>query len=823
MLRVFFCLINLRKEFKINYYKLFDMKKIFIFFLYVVGMSQLSAQDRIDKAIQNLEQNYPQEKVYLLLDKDKYIVGDNLYFKSYVFNGYGRSTISNTLFVELYDHNKNLVDKKTVFLKNGEGDGTFVLNDFLNEDIYFVRAYTSWMGNFPEEFNFMKSVPIYNPNSEQKLVLDKNTKWSANVFPESGTFIDNIPTKVAVRLYSQGIPPAAWSGYVVDSEKPNDKLVTFKNIDENVGVFTITPKSGKTYKAIIEDNKGNKQTIVLPAVSNSGVNLQLSSDPKGINYKLKGTGLPQGFKGYTVIATINNQLVYRANIKTTSSDASSQIPNKVSDDATAVLNITIFDEKQNVAAQRLFFINPKKLNIDEPTLALSLNNEPRAFNSFDIEPDEDHTSYTVLVRENNPLDHKNDNTILSAKWLTGDFSSPIFNPSQYFEKNANAEALDALLISEKWQRYDWESLLSGKAPEFLYKPQKNLSFKGKVTNNGRFIPKKSINLLLKTEHSDKSFVPAVTDDNGFIYLENIYFDEPLTIAYYLNKDKKQSPDSDNLNINFQALVNNIPYKNALPATNYRLVTDKNVATDPSIAKALQNRKNRQGIDDFKKETLIEEVKVVAKKVDKKAELDKALSSGKFSSMNATIFDFVNENKDAQSSQNILQWLQGRAAGLTFTIDSSGNYIPSIRGSQASLFLDEMPVDASMISSLPVSSIAMVKVLKNDGLVGNAVAIYTKRGDMLTEEDKSTEKVNKLVLSGYDRSVEFELPDITGDAYKRITNDTRETLYWNPALYEDGGVAPRAKFFNNDEAKNRQIIIISFDKNDRILYYNEVVK
>ncbi|MFC0344284.1 hypothetical protein [Epilithonimonas hispanica] len=797
------------------------MRKSFIFFLYVAGIMQFKAQDKIDKAIQNLEQNYTQEKVYLLLDKDKYVVGDNIYFKSFVLNGYNRSPISNTLFVELYDHNKNLVDKRTIFLKNGEGDGSFVLTNYLNEDVYFIRAYTTWMANFSEEFNFIKELPIYNPNSEQKLVLDKNTKWTSNVFPESGTFIDNIPTKVAVRLYSQGIPPTSWSGYVIDSEKPNEKLATFKNLDQNVSAFTITPKLGKTYKAIIEDNKGTKQTVALPTVSNSGINLNLTNDEKGINYKLKGTNLPQGLQGYSIIGTINNQLVYRANIKTTASEASSSIPTKVSNDETAVLQITIFDENQNPVAQRLFFVNPKKLNLSEPTLAFSINNEPRAFNSFDIEPDDDHTSYTVLVKEISPAETKNENTLLSAQWLTGDFVSPIFNPSQYFEKNANPEAFDAILISEKWKRFDWESLLAGKTPSFFYKPQKNLSFKGKVTNNGRFIPNKNINLLLKTENSDKNFVPAITDDNGFIYLDNIYFNEPLTISYYLNKDKKETSDSDNLNISFQSLVNNIPYKGDLPSTNYHLVNDKNIAPDPSIAKALQNRKNKQGIDDFNKETLIEEVKVTAKKVDKKAELDKELSSGKFTSMNATIFDLVNENKDAATSFNILQWLQGRVAGVTFTMDNSGNYIPSIRGSQASLFLDETPVDASMISSVPVSNIAMVKVLKNDGLVGNAIAIYTKRGNMISDEDKTTEKVNKTVLRGYDKAVEFELPDITSDAYQKIKNDTRETLYWNPNLSEDAGLAPRAKFFNNDNAKNREITIISFDKNDRLLYYNEV--
>ncbi|WP_027382211.1 hypothetical protein [Epilithonimonas caeni] len=800
------------------------MKKIFIFFIYVVGILPFKAQGRIDKAIQNLEQNYTQEKVYVLLDKDNYVVGDNIYFKSFVFDGYRRSAISNTLFVELYDHNKNLVDKRTIALKNGEGDGSFALTEALKEDVYFFRAYTAWMANFPEEFNFMRQVPIYNPKSEQRLILDKNIKWTANVFPESGTFVENINTKIAVRLFSQGTPPASWSGYVIDAEKPAEKIVSFKGFDQNVSAFNLTPKAGKTYKVIIEDNKGTKQTIALPAVSDSGVNLQIASDNDGINYALKSNNLPEGLKGHSIVGIINNQMVYRANIKNTSAEISSKIPTKVSDDKNAVLQLVIFNDKEEVVAKRLCFIKPKNLIIEQPTfVSTSFNNDPRAFNSFELEPDTDYPSYTVLIKENTKTESTNNNNILSSLWLTGDFPSPVFSPAQYFSKNANTDALDALLISESWKRFDWDSLLAGKTPEIKYKPESNLSFKGKVTNNGRIIPNKSVNLLFNTGGTDKGISQAVTDDNGFIYLNNIYFDEPLTVSYYLNQEKNKASESDNVNIYFQPLTNNIIYKGNLPATNYRLVDPgQNSQVSSDVAKALQNKKNQQILKTANEETLIEEVKVTAKKVDLKEKLDKELSSGRFSSMNATIFDLVNENQDAQTSLNIMQWLQGRAAGLTFTMDNSGNYVPSIRGSQAKLFLDEMPVDASMINSLPVSNIAMVKILKNDGLVGNAVAIYTKRGNMLADQkDDKKEQTNKTILRGYDKATEFEQPDITSDAYKKVAKDTRELLYWNPNLTQESGLPARAIFFNNDEAKNREIMIISFDKDDRLLYYDEI--
>ncbi len=795
------------------------MRKSFIPFLFVVGIMQFKAQNKIDNAIQNLEENYSQEKVYLLLDKSQYVVGDNIYFKSFVFNGYSRSIGTTTLFVELYDHSKNLVDKRTIFLNNGEGDGTFNLTNALKEDVYYIRAYTTWMANFPEEFNYIKAIPIYNSNSEQKLTLEKNTKWTAGIFPEGGTFIDNIPTKVAVRIYPQGIPPTSWNGYIIDSEKPNEKLVTFKGFDQNVSSFSITPKKGKIYKAIIEDDKAYKQTITLPIATEKGIVLQASSNSDGIQFNIKSSLLPEGLKGYTIIGTINNQLAYKANIKTNSNEVSSKIPIKATDEINGILQLTIFDDKENIVAQRLCFIKPKNLSIDEPTFVdTSFNNQPRAFNSFDLQPDTDYPHYTVLVKDisNEPANSSKDN-ILSALWLTGDLTSSIYSPAQYFTKTANVDALDALLISEKWKRYDWESLLSGTKPDIKYKPQANLSFKGKITNNGRPLPNTAVNMIFTSENTQKSFVQAQTDDNGYLYLNNVMFNEPMTVSYYLNKEK--SYESDHLNMTFQTFPENIIYKGTLPSTNYHLTTAK-TNLNTSVNNALQNIKNQQNLRSD--EIQIQEVQVTAKKIDKKAELDRELSSGRFSSMNATIFDLVNENQDAQSSLNIMQWLQGRAAGLTFTMDNSGNYVPSIRGSQAKLFLDETPVDASMINTLPVSNIAMVKVIKGDGLVGDAVAIYTKRGNMLKDDDKNTkEATNKTVLKAYDKSIEFEQPDITSDSYKKITKDTRELLYWNPTLSDADNIPPRAKFFNNDDAKNREITIISFDKNDRLLYYNEV--
>lgn len=228
------------------------MKNRIIFSICLSFIYNIKAQSKIDQAIQILDQKYSQEKVYLLFDKEKYISGENMWFKAFVFDGYNRSTISSSLFVELYDSNKNIIAKKVFPINNGEGNGSLNLSEKLKEDVYFVRAYTTWMANFSEEFQLIQPIPVYNPASPQSLVINKDSKWTAKAYPEGGTFIENLPTKFAVRLQTEGTPPSEWHGYVTDKDNPAEKITSFKGLDQNVGVFNLTPKKEKHTRLLLK-------------------------------------------------------------------------------------------------------------------------------------------------------------------------------------------------------------------------------------------------------------------------------------------------------------------------------------------------------------------------------------------------------------------------------------------------------------------------------------------------------------------------------------------------------------------------------------------
>ena len=114
-------------------------------------------------------------------------------------------------------------------------------------------------------------------------------------------------------------------------------------------------------------------------------------------------------------------------------------------------------------------------------------------------------------------------------------------------------------------------------------------------------------------------------------------------------------------------------------------------------------------------------------------------SGLFKNADGTILDIQSEN--VQAFFNILDWLEGRVAGLQVYVGRSGVRIPVIRGNAASIFVDEMRVDANFLNSLSVNDIAMVKVIKGPfvGAIGNgpggAIAIYTIRGEDEEEEEQ----------------------------------------------------------------------------------------
>ncbi|MFC6267407.1 hypothetical protein [Frigoriflavimonas asaccharolytica] len=794
-----------------------------LLFLFSTIFCNSFAQNSPEEAISKFSEEYPQEKIHLLLNKKSFIAGESIFFKGMIVDGFKPSLISTSLFVELYDKNKKLISRKTVPILLGEALGNIQIAADMKEDVYFLRAYTTWSTNFNENFQWIKAIPIYNEKSAEKLEINKNSEWNVSIQPESGRFLNGINTKVSVRMKSKGILPSTWSGFVVEENNLNLKLAEFKSLDENVATFNITPEIGKKYKLIVQDINGNKKDFDFPITFGSGIQLKVKSETGTITLTPQFHKLEKPSAYYKIVGQINNRLVYIAKLSTLSSGSTYKIPTESL--VNGILQLVILNDKNEVLAERLCFVDGEKLNIGKIDIASSgLKTGAKSLNSINIPTKSDFANFTALVADNFAESTEDENSLLSTIFLTGDIGSEISNPAQYFTSSRNLDALDALLISEKWERFNWRDILIGNFPKIMNKPNSYITYTGKASMDGTPVKNTTMNLVFSTKGSGTEFFQSKTDENGIFVLDNLIFEEPFEITYSIDGVVKSK--DQNVTVYFQSKVNPAVMRSALPKNSY-LLSEKSIdeAPSPEVKRAMQEITFNKNFKE--KIALIEEVKIKFSQRDKTDNLNKKLSSPNFKGINETVFDFVNDYKSSQ--RDILSWLEGRVSGLKITQGSTVSKTGTIRGENFEIFVNENPQDISFVSTLNLSDVAMIKVIKPPfrGRSNSVISIYLKEGINNVGQKGGfpvgMPGLGSKTITGYDKNDPYPFIDYEKTPEQKSISDNRITLYWNPyvqsSTYESGSI----KFYNNDVAKSYNITIFGYDYDlEKYVYFHEVV-
>ncbi len=121
-------------------------------------------------------------------------------------------------------------------------------------------------------------------------------------------------------------------------------------------------------------------------------------------------------------------------------------------------------------------------------------------------------------------------------------------------------------------------------------------------------------------------------------------------------------------------------------------------------------------------------KGAANKQTPEQQLNELYCSGLFKSTEGTILD-VASDISSRGYLNILDWLQGRVAGLQIFTSRTGISYPVMRGNIPAIYVDEIQVNASFLNFLNVNDIGIIKVIKTPFYggfngAGGAIAIYT---------------------------------------------------------------------------------------------------
>ncbi len=742
----------------------------------------LLAQQKLDTTLKTLSEKYNQEKIHITYNKNSYVAGETIWFNAFVFSGYEVSTISTNLYVEIWNANMGLVTNKVYPIVNGHVDASIALSDTLSEGIYYVRSYTSWMLNFDPAFHYIQPIVVYNPNS--KLALTKKSKnWDIIAQPESGVLLDGIDTKVAVRLLSNGNASVDWKGYIVDIAQPAIKISSFTALDPNVAICTFTPQLGREYMVVVEDSTKKLKQCKLPIVSNKGAMMSISQQDTILDYSINFKGYTNA-QHYTLIGTINNDLVYKLNF--TNKDSIFYRSISTCKMPKGVIHFTLFDSDEHVLCERLSFLTPKTtatFQFDSTHFSL----QPRGNNALKMKLDSGFTYQLIVFSGDAPV-HFND--LFTSIWLTSDFKHPIQNASDYmYNPDArHLQALDAIMISEKWERFNWATLLRQPPATLKYADANYLSYTGFVKYKNKSLVNEMLSLILFYPDSTRQFLQAITDSTGTFILDGLLFEGNATVSYkFLNKKLNKA----NGNLEFKSRFIAVMPPLNLPITNDTLVSrDSLIVVDKNrgvTLEAFQLQKQLQQNE----YTLAEAVVKTRKKTATQELIDKVVS-GRYSYPRERFVDFVNTEQPSLELTAKL-WLNGR-------MEAS---MPKNSKDKSVLFyIDERQVELDELDYINMQDVSLIKFAGQ--LNKHFVFIYLKKGG---ESNVMPDPLNNAMISGYAKSVPYILPNYLNDAFKKWGSDNRSLLYWGNSLNKDVmGDHAVIQFFNNDHPTGLRIYI-----------------
>ncbi len=857
---------------------LFRLKKTIISLLTVAGSSFASYGQpivtRISQALTTFYQNFPQEKVFLQTDRQNYAPGETIWFEAFVTYHCAPSVISKVLYVELIDSNEFILNRETLPVLDGIAIGNIGLPEDFPAGVYRIRSYTSWMMNFTPDFYFNREIPIAErlPGNKVSFAND-TTGYTMQFFPEGGNLVQGLTSIVAFKAYNTEGLALDVKGKIVDSS--GKKVAEINTLHEGMGSFVLHPMPENFYKAIVDFPKGITKTLTIPTAKKRGIVLYTCSllGEKGedsVNYRISRGVIDKNLYQHLILCAemegkssftyIDFDTVVAGNNNNTVLTATT--PLSLDSFPSGILHLTVFNDSGEPLTERILFLHR---NLLQPIPRLSVAKSdfsPHAKNTFTLEVPGDYKgSYAVSVKDAN-LESENEYTdnISSNLLFSSNIKTGLPGPGWYFKdsKIETLRALDLVMLTNEWARFEWNKILHGDFSTIHYNAEQSLMLKGRAywvsgkkrtpMNGGEF------SLMVKApKDSILDIMNVPLDSSGRFTLAHLNFHD-TALLYVRNSNNK---NGKTITVEFE--------KNPLDSIRFVSLSIPNGHLNPTSILALKgplvsNRKAHEDIDvkQVKKgDTTI--FKSVTVRAYKKTHTDSVLANyatGIFANPQAwaQTLDFTND----RTTQNlygisVIDYLVGKLAGPLFSYDpgshmyliswrmTNGLFVPMSAAARQkinapALFLDEQKLsegnegydDAiALLMDIKMADVALVRVFQ-PGMMAmvsgdaphGAIAIYLKNGSegLLTNLRSNFDRIKK---SGYTVVQEFHSTDYE-DKSMHVGPDHRKTLYWNPSLKTDSLThSANFSFFNNDFTKRFRILIEGMDNKGKLIAINKI--
>ncbi|MEO8887664.1 MAG: hypothetical protein ABI367_16485 [Mucilaginibacter sp.] len=436
----------------------------------------------IQQKFNTYNQNTLQEKLFVHTDKSFYLAGEIIWFKIYDISEAQNKLVdaSKVAYVEILDKNNAPILQGKINLENGTGNGSFYIPVSATSGNYKLRAYTNWMKNFSADKYFEKNITIINSQKEITLQTKEPVvaDYDVQFFPEGGNLVSGLNSKIAYRAVGADGKGIDFTGAIVN--RANDTIVRFKPHKFGIGTFIFKPEATNAYRAVLKVN-GKTITKLLPAIAANGFAMQLSD--AGTQLKVNISATTNNTGSVYLIAHTRQLITTAKTIDLTNGEGSFLIDkNKLGE---GVTHITIFNGDKQPVCERLYFIRPKqKLAIDaapdksEYSTRKNVSVSVAAKNIGNTEG----ANLSMAVYRLDSLETSTPESIYTYIWLTSELKGNIESP-EYYLNGTDDEAVDNLLLTHGWSKYNWNEVMQTQPAALKYLPEYDGHIiTGKITN-----------------------------------------------------------------------------------------------------------------------------------------------------------------------------------------------------------------------------------------------------------------------------------------------------------------------------------------------------
>lgn len=538
----------------------------------IFGFEFESAKEQIVKNLELYSSHAAPQKVYLHLDKFEYTVGETVWFKAYLFDGITHLPYTDTsnIYVELVNSDGTARDMRILLAEEGFANGEIVLGEGLPDGNYVIRAYSGWMENFDEEYFFTRHLYINNPewdNAIRRWDVLKNRRFNRQLkrmrgepeqeasflvrvadfftrpftsfdyevafFPEGGHMVAGVTNRVAMKVIDPLGNGQFAEGEIVDR---HGRVVASLETDKGgISLFDIEPENGNTYTARISINNERPSNYELPEPKTRGYIMRVESEQDRLVVNIMAPpGTPEAESSLFLVGHSRGKPHY---------NESFQLENGLKEimvDKTAlppgISHFTVFTSDPSPVAERLVFIRGD----DELTFSYWIETtgfEPGYFGMDIIVRDKSGSrvegNFSLsAVTGRSEYGPRRRSDLLSYIKLSSELQGLTPDIHQYYfdGNDENGLAIDNLLLTHGWRRFDWDKVITADFPDMERDDHRGLVFRGRLMDPAKNESLRNYPVQLQVGSGHDETFETTTGSMGYFAFKGLYYEGQVNVA-----------------------------------------------------------------------------------------------------------------------------------------------------------------------------------------------------------------------------------------------------------------------------------------------------